>query len=291
MLEDRSYMRDPMRSRWSMTLVLMVLNVAVFAWQEINRAYVHFPLGRYFALSKEGLSDGYVWQLLTFQFLHGGILHLVFNLLGIYFFGRPVEERLGKAGLLKVYFAAGTVGGLLQTLLGAIWAETFGQTVVGASAGVFGLIAAFAMLEPDGVILLFFVLPVRAKYLVVGAAAIALFYILVPVPTGVAHAAHLGGLMAGVVYMRWGAIAESFLRSRRPIRPRLRPRELVKVRSPKSWLSQKAQAAEELPPEEFISREVDPILEKISAHGIHSLTPKERQILEAARHKMRRRQS
>ena len=248
---------------------------------------------KYFALSREGLTQGYLWQPLTFQFLHGGGLHLIFNLMGIYMFGRIVEERLGRAAFLKLYFLSGIMGGLVQATLGALLPGHFGMSVVGASAGVYGLIAAFSVLEPQGVILLMFVLPVRAKYFSLIAAGIALFYIFVPSDSGgIAHAAHLGGLVTGYAYLRWGMMAESFLLERRlRLRPRARPRELMKVNSPKASLWQRPKRAEpdDLPPAEFISREVDPILDKISAQGIQSLTPRERQILEAARAKMEKR--
>ena len=115
MLEDRSYMRgEAFRPQGSFTILLLVVNVVVFALQEINAAYFHFPLERYFALSREGLAQGYLWQPLTFQFLHGGGLHLLFNLLGIYMFGRLVEERLGRGAFLKLYFLSGIVGGLVR---------------------------------------------------------------------------------------------------------------------------------------------------------------------------------
>jgi membrane associated rhomboid family serine protease len=269
----------------------MVVNVLIFALQEVNDAYLGYPIYKYLALSHEGLREGYVWQLLTFQFLHGGPMHLLFNLLGIYFFGRPVEERLGKVGMLRLYLVSGIVGGLLQALLGWLLPRYFGFPVVGASAAVYGLITAFGMLDPEGVILLFFILPLRAKYFPIIAAAIALFYILVPTQTAIAHAAHLGGILGGYAYLRWGALLASLFRARPIIRPKLRPRELMRVSAPKmaSWQRVKRDESDDLPPSEFISREVDPILDKISQQGIHSLTPRERQILQAARAKMEKR--
>src|SRR5262249_29145968 len=105
----------------------------------------------------------------------------------------------------------------------------------------------------------------------------------------VAHAAHLGGIIAGYVYLRWTTQGDGLFAQRHP-RASLRPRELMKVPLGKGspWQRAKREAAD-LPPEEFISREVDPILDKISAHGIQSLTARERQILEAARAKMEKR--
>src|SRR6266542_2913336 len=90
MLDDRSYMRDaPHRSMWTANVLLMVSLVVCFALQTIVQFYVGWPVGYYLALSTEGLQQGFVWQLITFQFLHGGLGHLFGNLIGLFFFGRP----------------------------------------------------------------------------------------------------------------------------------------------------------------------------------------------------------
>lgn len=291
MLEDRSYMRsDPIRPRLSMTALLMIANVAVFALQQVNAAYFHFSVEDYLALSRRGLLHGYLWEVITFQFLHGGFWHLFFNMICIYFFGRFAEERLGASSLLKLYLLSGVAGGLLQTFFGFVLPRYFGGSVVGASAGVYGLIAAFSLIEPNAVIRVWFILPIRAIYFMYIAGGISLFYILVPAEPGIAHAAHLGGLLAGAAFVRWDDIRDRFFPAR-PHRSTVRPRELIRVHASKRspWNSHKGEAPENLSPTEFISREVDPILEKISAHGIQSLTDKEKKILEAAYSKLRKR--
>ncbi len=297
MLEDRSYMRAPAYGRrMPAYVILMIVITVAFALQQINAVYIRQPVIQYLALSKSGLSHGYVWQLLTFQFLHGGLWHLFCNLIGIWCFGRFVEERLGSARMVRIYFACGVLGGLLHALMAFSFPSFFGVgPVVGASAGVCGLLAAFAMLEPEGEILLCFVIPVRAKYLLIASMGVALFFTIVPSEPGIAHAAHLGGMLGGIAYLRWGLRVEHAIanwvngRSFPPLRP---SRELVRTSASKRafWERSKETAEiEDLPPAEFISREVDPILDKISAHGIQSLTDRERRILEAARAKMSKR--
>ena len=300
MLDDRSYMRsssfEPQRP---VTVILLITLAALFVVQSVIDYYTSWPIWRYLALSKEGLGNGFLWQLVTFQFMHaplsnGGILHLLLNCWAIYMFGRPVEEALGRSGFLRLYLLSGVFGGLLQMLSSVILPTHFGSApVVGASAGAFGLVAAYASLYPERplTLLLAFILPIsmRAKFLLWFSVGFAVFGILIP--TGpVAHAAHLGGLLTGLVYVRWGVQAASLLLARRPRRPRSRSRELIRATSTKGlpWRGPN-NPAQDLPPAEFISREVDPILEKISAHGIQSLTDRERQILEAARAKMERR--
>ena len=294
MLDDRSYMRSPEYnpSRFiSMTNLLLGLNLLVFVLLEINKAYFRVSL-HYFALSNQGLAHGYLWQLVTFQFMHLNGMHLFWNLLGIYLFGRSVEQALGPKHFLALYFSSGVLGGLVQAFLGLLTPAVFGVPVVGASAGVFALLAAFSVLNPHATILLFFIIPVRAKYFLWIGGGIALFYILVPASPGVAHGAHLGGLLGGVAYIHWvirGHLLDSFhWPSFRP--PARRARVLVSASNKCSfWERPKPVEPEDLPPAEFISREVDPILDKISAHGIHSLTERERKILEAARAKMAKR--
>jgi hypothetical protein len=141
--------------------------------------------------------------------------------------------------------------------------------------------------------LVYFVIPVtmRAKFLLVFVGLISLFGILFPTLTGnVANAAHLGGMLAGIFFIRyaihWNLRWPSLRRSRGEP-----PRRLVRVSSASSaaWGRTKSESEAEVPPEDFLSREVDPILDKISAHGIQSLTERERRILEAARQRMGKR--
>jgi membrane associated rhomboid family serine protease len=253
-------------------------------------------LERWLALSAEGLARGQVWRLVTFQFLHGGLLHLLLNSWALYVFGRSVETTLGRGRFLRLYLGSGVIGGLVHALGSALLPQVFGGPqvpVVGASAGLYGVIAAFAVLFPHQplTLLLFFVLPITlsARALLIASAALALIGLMLPADN-VAHAAHLGGMLAGYVYLRWGETVRERFEAWRQRPVRRRSRELARVgtgrRSP--WSRETEDWESELPPEEFIRREVDPILDKISAHGIQSLTERERRILEAARKRMSR---
>ena len=291
MLEDRSYMRrQRFDSYRSATLLLVIMNVVAFIVQLCISSFSHFPVSHYLYLSLAGLRHGYIWQLVTFQLLHAGWLHLIFNCLVIFMMGREVEEALGRRSFFTLYFCSGIIGGAVQILAGLVNPARFGGAVVGASAGGFGLIAAFAMLYPERplTILISFIIPVtmRAKFLLLFAAIFAVIGI-VFLSDNVAHAAHLGGILAGIVFIRY-AIHWNWPSLRRTNRQTTR--RLVKVHSQKSnvWAQTKPDI-EDLPPEEFLSREVDPILDKITAHGIQSLTERERRILEAARKKMAKR--
>jgi membrane associated rhomboid family serine protease len=150
MLDDRPYMRTPYRPGRSMTTILLITLAACFLVQSLIAGLKGANwIYDWLALSADGLAHGKVYQLLTFQFLHGGLMHLLMNMIGLYFFGRAVEEMLGSAGMLKLYLASGVVGGLLQVALAFAFPYAFSAAIVGASAGIFGLIAAFATRSPD----------------------------------------------------------------------------------------------------------------------------------------------
>ncbi|EEF61510.1 Rhomboid family protein [Pedosphaera parvula Ellin514] len=283
--------RSRWEPQWSVTVVLIILNVVMFVVQNTVGPRDFYDLQYYGVLSLDGLKHGFIWQLLTFQFLHQGFFHILGNMLTLYFFGHAVEEALGKTSFLKLYLLSGVLGGLLQMGGAVVWPSHLDVPIVGASAGVYGLIAAYATLFSDRSInLLFPPIELKVRTLVWIAMGFSIIGIIVPF-WKMAHCAHLGGILTGMFYIRWITQVQKPLVVWQPFRPKMRRRELVKVRSdkPKTWIQPKNVEPEELPSAEFISKEVDPILDKISAHGIQSLTERERQILEAARARMAKR--
>ena len=296
MLHDRDYMRSPSyESRFPLAVKLIILLIVLFVIQECLMFYGGIDLDRQFALSLDGVKQGHLWQLLTFQFLHGGVLHVLGNCLGLYFFGRTVEQTLGKKMFVGLYFASGFFGAAVELL--SLWLQSFRNSefaqvqVVGASAGVMGLLAAYAFLFPmreTTIFLYFFPVTIRAQWLFWAALLWSIYGTIIP-HGNVADAAHLGGLLMGIGYARWGHQAHRRLSNLDPFHSRQRKLELVKASSGPFRPRPKREPLPELPSEEFITKEVDPILDKISAHGIQSLTQRERQILEAARARMSKR--
>jgi membrane associated rhomboid family serine protease len=292
MIDDREYMRQPAyhEPRWSFTVALLVVNAVVFVIQLLAANSPHGSLVEYnyFALSLAGLGHGFFWQLLTFQFMHAGWLHLIFNSLAIYFFGRSVETVLGRGRFLALYFSSGILGGVVQMVF-AYFFQSYDVPVVGASAGAYGLVAAFAVLnweEQFTLLIYFFPVTMRGKTLLWVSLALVLAGLLIP-NSGVANAAHLGGLLTGFFYVR--QIVQGRWR-RMETAPRREPLKLAAAgpARKKFWRAAAANT-EELSAEEFLQKEVDPILDKISAHGMQSLTTRERETLEKARAKMTRR--
>jgi membrane associated rhomboid family serine protease len=293
-LADRQYMRDQYHPPRATTILIVVL-IMGFVIQSLLLFYGRVNSVQYFGLSVQGLKEGKIWQLLTFQFLHSvpWPWHVLFNCLGLYFFGRPVEETLGSRRFLILYFLSGIAGGILYVVTTVVLPHHADISVVGASAGVCGLIAIFCTLHPMQELttwIYFLPITIRARYLLLFLGLFSLFGTLVPFDY-TAHAAHLGGILLGIGYVRWGEVFYAKIISWRPLKSRQRKRELVKAASIKGsrWPVLKSETPADPPSEEFISREVDPILDKISAHGIQSLTERERKILEAARNKMAKR--
>ena len=303
MLSDRDYMREEdngMGLSW--TVMLLIALVVVFAADAIAKAYLGLSLQQHGTLSNSVWQKGWVWQLLTFQFLHVDFTHLFFNGLGLWMFGRPIEAAFGGRRMLGIWIAGGLFGGLLQLGISAAFPLQFSSDVVGASAGLMTFLAIFCRLEPDARILLALVVPVPARFLFYFSVGVALFFTVVPSLDGVAHAAHLGGLLFGWFWVQagyhrgeglWERLSEGWQRwnQQRQTRRALAGSVQGRILKP-SFRSDSAQApnpAKELSDAEFIAREVDPILEKIARDGISSLNAAERQTLEAARQKVTRR--
>jgi membrane associated rhomboid family serine protease len=286
---DRYYMRDEYHPPRVTTKLIITLIVA-FVIQSVLQFYGDLDVYQHLALSVHGLKHGKIWQLVTFQFLHSVPMpwHVLFNCLGLYFFGRRVEESLGGKKFLGLYLLAGVAGGLLQVLLTILLPRHDDFGVVGASAGVSGIIAIFCSMHPMEELrawVYFFPVNIRAYWLLVFMGCLSLYGALVPFDH-VAHGAHLGGILLGIGYVRWRHVLSERFSGLIPwlgrTRGRPRPGSLAR-NSP--WKRERAKAARES--QVFVSKEVDPILDKISAHGIDSLTDAEREILDRAQKKLR----
>lgn len=141
------------------------------------------------------------WQLITYMFLHGGMMHIFFNLFVLWMFGMQIENLWGTKRFVIYYFVTGIGAGLLHLLLAA-----GGVPTVGASGAVFGVLLAFGMMFPNREIMLIFLpIPIKAKYFVVMIGTFELLAGVSGLQTGIAHFAHLGGLVIGYILIRiWG---------------------------------------------------------------------------------------
>jgi membrane associated rhomboid family serine protease len=153
------------------------------------------------------LHQFWVWQLVTYMFLHGGIFHILFNMLALWMFGTELERTWGTRYFLKFYFVTGIGAGALTVLFSLLpfgFAQQLqGSIIIGASGSIYGLLLAYALYFPERPILMFFVFPVPAKIFVTIMGAIALYSSLSEAG-GVANATHLGGLLVAYMFLKSG---------------------------------------------------------------------------------------
>jgi membrane associated rhomboid family serine protease len=202
------------------------------------------------------------WTVVTYMFLHAGLWHLAFNMLALYFFGPRVESRLGSRHFLSLYGISGLVGAL------ASLAFTPHAAIVGASGAIFGVMLGYARYWPRALIYIWGVVPVQARWFVIGMTALSLFGGFGGLQAGVAHFAHLGGFLGGFAYLSW--------LDRRSPAARFRMRVAVPVEpiDSEQWANIRL---DELHP---VNREeVARLLKKSATDGVASLTQDERAVL------------
>jgi membrane associated rhomboid family serine protease len=214
------------------------------------------------------------WTLLTYMFVHGGFWHLFFNLLVLFFFGPPLEERWGSRGFIKYYLICG-MGGAVLSFVFAI-----NSAVIGASAAVYGVMLAFAMNWPDVPIYVLGIFPVKAKWMVAILAVFALFSAASGARDGVAHFAHLGGFAAGWIYLKLDFRTN---RTWNKLKRMVNRPKLTVV----SGMPQPEKPRPRSPVDERAYDDVDKVLDKISTKGMASLTPEERKLLDDVSRKYR----
>jgi membrane associated rhomboid family serine protease len=263
----------------------MIVGKQVFREVPLLQKHLQFTTAQalmYFSPST-GLEGGQFWRFVGFQFLHANLAHLLFNMLGLFFFGRVVEQELGRKRFLAFYLLCGIFGAFLYLLLnagGLAAAAAFGGEVripgllfnnpwtplVGASAGVFGVLMAGAFLIPNATVLLFFVIPMRLATLAYALVVIALLSVLMGSQNAGGEAAHLGGAIAGYFFIRRPHLLQDFFNILRRVDPTSTGFSMR--RGGPAPASRRA--------------EIDRILEKINRSGLQSLSERERRILREA---------
>ncbi len=186
---------------------LIGTNILIFVLMSVSPTVGDFG-DRILGLSEGGLAKGMLWQFVTYQFVHAGLVHLLVNMLGLWFAGNILERLFGPRKFLQFYLACGIAGGLLQIAL------VPGPTVVGASGAVCGLVAAFSTMFPQMPItaLIFFVIPVRMRAMWLGiiVAGVSLLLLITGWFGNIGNAAHLGGAIAGFAMVKFQRRRETF---------------------------------------------------------------------------------
>ncbi|HAV12480.1 MAG TPA: hypothetical protein DCX06_03135 [Opitutae bacterium] len=299
MLYDRSYMRqpsEPVAQNTTIVTKLLMVTIGVFVLQ--NLLNVLFPvyggrnyfLTEWFALSGLQFQELKVWTVLSYGFLHSSatssflfipipFAHLIFNMLCLYLIGRHVERIIGKTHFLYFYLGSILIGGLLYLLF------HFGdaQPVIGASAGVAGIVSFFCLSQPNKKLLIIPIpVPIKSLWVFWGMLTISLFglYSELSNTTNIAHSSHLGGIFAAVLFYRFVYNGSgSFFNTSRS-RPSVELPEWVKRKKkvePTITYKVNRSSRDEL------QREVDRILDKINTSGFGSLNADEKNTLDQAK--------
>lgn len=298
-LENRDYLRDdydpPTRRFSAPTLTvlgkLIAVTVAVFVLQLLTATNIETPLGiqrisvaeNWLELGvREVFQSGQVWRLLTYAFCHNrlNLLHLVMNMLGLYFAGRMVLSVVSEREFLWFYLASAVWAGIISLVFCSFFKPQ--AHILGASGATLAVLTLAAMYYPRQEVLLMGILPLQMRWLL-------LLYValdVLPLLSGqwrqstTAHTAHLGGVLFGFLYFRWDMqITRWWDQAIRGIRLRRKNRGNLKIYAPNTQ------------PESSLDEQVDRILQKISEQGEASLTARERNILTQASRQLRKNRS
>lgn len=251
---------------------LLFYNIAVFVLANLVSKTPWLSELGYFSVDF-AIKGGQLWRFLTFQFLHADGMHLLGNMLALFFFGPIVERWWGSKKFTLFYFACGVAGALFYTIMllspGLLSSGSITRPMVGASAGIYGILVAVAIIAPNLKVMLYFVLPVSMRFLAIGVLCFAFYQALTDGANAGGEAAHIGGALLGFIFMRNPRLL-SFLDSGSV------------GRKSKRVIDAKVVGERKFGPRVNIDlddTEVDRILDKVNKGGLQSLTEQEKDIL------------
>jgi len=278
---------------------LLIINGVVFFIQLLmdNFTFGGYPawylLNKWFALNPiSGVNAAgepfnfQVWQLITYQFMHGGFTHILFNMFALWMFGSSIEDVFGSKKFLIFYLLAGVSAGLLHLFVSPLLGGAPAVTI-GASGSIYGVLIAYALFFPDNLIFLYFLIPVKAKYLI-GFLVVIEFLAVDSASSGVAHLAHLGGALFGFLYIMFDKNSYVSLKNlfNRNFYYKSKPKRDI-FTNPFNRSSQTDNDVQDAnyydinkkDEYEVSQEEIDKILDKISQSGYQNLTDREKKIL------------
>jgi membrane associated rhomboid family serine protease len=262
---------------------LMIINGLIFLFQQFAGIFMPGEVERIFGLSHTGLFYEFkIWQPFTYMFIHGSWIHIIFNLIALWMFAGELEQMWGSRFFLRYYIFSGLGAGFFIVIMNFIIYNKFGQApvTIGASGAIYGILLAYGITWPNREVLLYFILPVKIKYLIIGFGLMEFFGSLssaVGAGGNISHIGHLGGLISGYIFIMYkrGGIQPEDDTSKNNNNIHLINEFLKKER-----LKRKQHEIDERIEAKKI---IDVLLEKIARQGMASLSPKERKMLEWAR--------
>lgn len=293
----RSLMPPVIKSLIIINIIVFVAEHLLFGVYHIDGVSLRAYFFRFFALWP--IENGfYPWQVVSYQFMHGGLAHIFLNLFALWMFGMELETRWGSKRFLTFYLVCGVGAAITQLFIAPMFSQA--APTIGASGSVYGVLLAFGLTFPNRPIMMFpFFIPIPAKFFVIIFAGIALISGFSSAGDGVAHFAHLGGALTGFIFLKFGTMlkfkkssSSSQFFANESDEPNVVYRYQAKKQAqsqPFSWFAQQASQSQQEPQrksssfvvdnEEIKQTVIDEILDKISMSGYESLTDREKRIL------------
>ena len=242
--------------------ILLILNTVVFLLVEISGMQFELFYSNFGLVSAKVWSSFMIWQPITYLFLHGGFIHLLFNMFVLWMFGKDLENQWGYIPFLKYYFACGIGAGIATSIFG--WGSF--TPVIGASGAIYGLLLAYGLTYPNRLVYLYGIFPIKVKFMVIGMGVIAFFASMTSTNSTVSHITHISGMVVGFLYLQ----------------------SKLNFKNLKLWLidrkihSLNVKISKRENSDHQLQKRVDKILEKLNTEGWDGLTEAEQKVLHTA---------
>jgi membrane associated rhomboid family serine protease len=242
--------------------LLLILNIIVFLLVEISGMQFELFYSNFGLVPAKVWSSFMIWQPITYLFLHGGFIHLLFNMFVLWMFGKDLENQWGYIPFLKYYFACGIGAGIATSIFG--WGSF--TPVIGASGAIYGLLLAYGLTYPNRLVYLYGIFPIKVKFMVIGMGVIAFFASMTSTNSTVSHITHIAGMVVGLIYLQ----------------------SKLNFKNLKLWLidrkihSLNVKISKRENSDHQLQKRVDKILEKLNTEGWDGLTEAEQKVLHTA---------
>ena len=260
---NRSFSIGPMGSIPSAIKNIIFINGVIFLMQALNQSLEQVIFQNFALIPTHIIYQFKVWQLVTYMFLHADFWHIFFNMFILWMFGSELEREWGTKEFLKYYFITGIGAGVINLLLS-------NAPTIGASGAVYGVMLAYALRFPDRMVYIYFLFPVKVKYMMAFLVLVSFFSTFGSSGDGIAHAAHLGGILIGFIYLKYWIILYKI--------KKVFPNFSINKKQNSNLKYTKGKGGDSKI--EYYRRVIDELLDKINRVGYLNLTEEEKKLLE-----------
>ncbi len=251
---------------------LIITNILVYILSTFNRQTMLSIFG---LIPNNVVFHLWLWQIITYMFLHDNFFHILMNMFTLWMFGNNLESSWGTKEFTKYYFICGLGAAVLTIITG----PKSGTISIGASGAVYGILLAYAMMYPDTRIYVYFLFPVKAKYFVIILGVLTFFASLGSTNSGIAHFAHLGGLVTGFLYLKLPAWNYG-IKLKTLVRDVVRIYKIVFSNTKLVFNKIKFSTGKTRKNKSVTESDINRILDKILSQGVNSLTSEEEKVMQ-----------